>query len=626
MRRVLPALVAGIAAYALYRSTLLPGVDFGDTGSFQTIVGSPVITPRAGYPLYFAIADAVVRLSGDAPGHALNHLSALQGAFAVGLLTAVAIHLTGSMLSGLGAGLLFAVSYTFWSQAIIAEVYALHAVFVAGATLLLLRWSAKPSLPRLAAFFAGYALGFGNHLSMILLAPPFTAFILVTIPGGWRSAFRARVIALAVICALAGALQYAPSIRTLWLTPEAPRSIGDGLQHFWFDITKSDWRETMVLNVPRSMLSDHAAMYWFDLRQQFGAVCVLLAIIGLFHLSLTDWRKALLTGGSFAVNLAFAYSYNVGDKHVFYLPSHLFVALLAGCGTVALMRLTSRVPQLGPTLLVAYALVRAYSDYPALDRSADRRPTGVLRALTDGIDDRHAILLTDLNWQVQNGLSYFAKMVKPEVAFARMPDVLQYAPALIIDNHGIDRDVVLTARARAALIGSYGPLFPTHTYGDSESSSLDRLVARISEGTRYVLCVLKPSGGFRLDIGDLNRAVLRLDPNKPISFGEHDYLAVAGTVGQSATVFASDRPFRQHIIVGGVPVELRMDAWLSVDTIRRMGFGHVIAAHQHTLIVERGVSFVTFDVQGRTMDAAYFAGIFAPEPRFIVERRAMVEK
>ena len=41
-----------------------------------------------------------------------------------------------------------------------------------------------------------------------------------------------------------------------------------------------------------------------------------------------------------------------------------------------------------------------------------------------------------------------------------------------------------------------------------------------------------------------------------------------------------------------------MDSWLASDTIRRMGFGHVVAARQHTLIVERGVSFVAFDDHG----------------------------
>ena len=42
-----------------------------------------------------------------------------------------------------------------------------------------------------------------------------------------------------------------------------------------------------------------------------------------------------------------------------------------------------------------------------------------------------------------------------------------------------------------------------------------------------------------------------------------------------------------------------MESWLASDTIRRMGFGHVIAARQHTLIVERGVSFAAFDERGR---------------------------
>ena len=49
------ALVVALTAFALYRATLLPGVDFGDTGSFQTMVGSPLITPRDGYPLYFGL-------------------------------------------------------------------------------------------------------------------------------------------------------------------------------------------------------------------------------------------------------------------------------------------------------------------------------------------------------------------------------------------------------------------------------------------------------------------------------------------------------------------------------------------------------------------------------------------
>ena len=51
-RRALPpalpyAALIALAAFALYRATLLPGFDFGDTGSFQTMAGSPLITPRS---------------------------------------------------------------------------------------------------------------------------------------------------------------------------------------------------------------------------------------------------------------------------------------------------------------------------------------------------------------------------------------------------------------------------------------------------------------------------------------------------------------------------------------------------------------------------------------------------
>ena len=76
--------------------------------------------------------------------------------------------------------------------------------------------------------------------------------------------------ALAFAIACGGALQYAGLVHALWLRPQPPRTLLLGFQQFWFDVTKSDWRDTMVMNVPREMLRDHAAMYWFDLRQQFG--------------------------------------------------------------------------------------------------------------------------------------------------------------------------------------------------------------------------------------------------------------------------------------------------------------------------------------------------------------------
>jgi hypothetical protein len=272
-------------------------------------------------------------------------------------------------------------------------------------------------------------------------------------------------------------------------------------------------------------------------------------------------------------------------------------------------------------IVIGYAGLRIYRDYPALDRSNDHRPTELLRALTTGLDDRRAILLVDLNWQIQNGLSYFAKVERPEIAYARMPDVLLYAPELIRDNFEIGREVALTDRARAALVTSYGPLIPTIADSRVDVPGISDLVKGLAPGTPYVLSILKPVPEFILDADDLIRAMGRLTDGQLRSIPDGDYAAIAGVVGAKPTlVTGANGPFRRSVSLGDVEVEIRMESWLTSDTIRRMGFGHVIAAHRHTLIIERGVSFVAFDRSGRSMRSGYVSGIFAPQPRYLCYR------
>jgi predicted cupin superfamily sugar epimerase len=46
--RIWAAILVGGVAFALYRATLLPGFDFGDTGFLQATVGELDLTPRNG--------------------------------------------------------------------------------------------------------------------------------------------------------------------------------------------------------------------------------------------------------------------------------------------------------------------------------------------------------------------------------------------------------------------------------------------------------------------------------------------------------------------------------------------------------------------------------------------------
>ncbi len=327
-------------------------------------------------------------------------------------------------------------------------------------------------------------------------------------------------------------------------------------------------------------------------------------------------------------NVIFAFSYNVGDTHVFYLPSHLVLAFLMAPAIVwagelawrAMPALTwRRATALCAMLVVAYAGRRMYDDDPALDRSGDRRPAEVLGRLTTGLDDQHAILLVDLNWQIANGFSYFTKETAPEIAYARMPDVLPYAPVLIADNLAVGRQVVVTERAREELTRAYGPLFATVRDPRAATPTLGDATRGLPPGRATSLCILKPSREFTLDRDDLRVALRALAGGRDISPPDGDYAAVAGLAGDAPVLVAgAGAPFQQTVELAGVPVQVRMESWLAMDTIRRMGFGQVVAARQHTLIVERGVSFAAFDSSGRPLRTAYLASIFAPQPRYVV--------
>src|SRR5207248_8410276 len=126
------AALTAIAAFLLYHATLLPGFDFGDTGSFQTAVSTPLITPRDGYPLYFAIGKLAVWLTRAEPARALNLASAVEAGVACGVVALVAAALSGIGGAGAAAGPLAATSSAFRRQAGRLGDAAMHDAFVAG--------------------------------------------------------------------------------------------------------------------------------------------------------------------------------------------------------------------------------------------------------------------------------------------------------------------------------------------------------------------------------------------------------------------------------------------------------------------------------------------------------------
>jgi hypothetical protein len=302
----------------------------------------------------------------------------------------------------------------------------------------------------------------------------------------------------------------------------------------------------------------------------------------------------------------------------------VLLALAAGlAAALALVRIavpaaTPAVTAIAVAAAVALPAWRAWDTLPAVDRHDDRRPVQWLNALTRGLTDR-SLLIGDVNWQLENGLDYYTRRLRPELNVVRAGGTLLTLPFLIHDNLAEGREVVATPLARARIRAAYGDLFAFTPDQREVVRPLRERLKGVSRGTPYVLTLLAAYPDLPFDQPELAEVVEFLTGGTATLGHEPSYTMLAGIVGAPPTVDRrSNRPFRQQFRLGTFDVDVRMESWLPTDTIRRAGFGHVIVGRQHVLTLERGVSVVTLPEDGLAPGTDYASGLLAPLPRFRV--------
>jgi hypothetical protein len=192
---------------------------------------------------------------------------------------------------------------------------------------------------------------------------------------------------------------------------------------------------------------------------------------------------------------------------VFYLPSHLFTALAAGAAVCPVTGRTLRVRRnaswVAACVVLLYAGWRGWDTWPVVDRHDDRRAEALVTRLTLGLDQRNAVLVTNLNWQIENVLLYYTRFERRDIAWVRLPDVRPHFPFLVKDNEAISRDVVMDAAAARDVTAAYGGLFAIQPDQTLPSPGLRDLVSALPAGTPYVLSVLTPPREEYLDPSQL---------------------------------------------------------------------------------------------------------------------------
>ena len=197
-------MTAGAAA-AVYVATLCPTIPPGDAGELIACTWSLGVPHPPGYPLYTVLGWLFAHVVPfGTPAWRLNLLSALCVAAAVGFVTLGARRLGAGRVAAAGAALAFAFAFEPWRAATGAEVFGLHATFVAALCWLALRWPTTGRPPYLEAAVLG--LAGANHQTSALLLPALAGWVVAH-----RQALGPRPEKALAICgalAVAGLLPY----------------------------------------------------------------------------------------------------------------------------------------------------------------------------------------------------------------------------------------------------------------------------------------------------------------------------------------------------------------------------------------------------------------------------------
>ncbi len=319
----------GLLVFLNYLWTLAPTVLGEDAGRWQARVYVLGTGHPTGYPTYIMLGKLFTYLPVGDVAYRVNLASALYGTAAVVLLYFVCRRFTG-IIPAVLASLAFAISRTFWSQAVVAEVYTLHALFLCAALLALLVWkdTREDRYVLLTAFLVGLAMT--NHMTSGLLVPCAALLVWLT---DWRKLKDWRLIGQAALLLLLGLTPYLYLPVRASMHPPMVYGNPDNLSGF-LDVVSGGPYKSAMWTFGLSELPARGAMYWVDLRRQFSVLLLTLSVAG-FVWSVRRGRStapSIVLVALFAASLIYALEYDIFDIFVYFIPTHLIIAIFLACG------------------------------------------------------------------------------------------------------------------------------------------------------------------------------------------------------------------------------------------------------------------------------------------------------
>jgi hypothetical protein len=305
----------------------------------------------------------------------VNMFSALCAALGLMVLRRLASTITGSDSAALLATALLGASYPFWSEAVVAEVYILHILFLGSILWLALRWRATGRAGFLVSLGLVTGLSFGNHMSTILFLPGLAILI-------WSSLRRHEVTAPALRVWLMAGFAFSAALLTyLYLPlryaarPALNYAMVTGLDLStpagMFSMVRGEMFGYLMFAYDLAQIPQETWRFLQLLWQTFFGIGSLVAAVGLWEMWKRDRPLALTLGVIFATNAIFYVNYRVFDKDTMFLPVFLVLSLWMAQGLQGLQeRLAdSRSQAVIPWGVGVVVIVMLILNYPRVDLS-----------------------------------------------------------------------------------------------------------------------------------------------------------------------------------------------------------------------------------------------------------------
>ena len=482
------------ALLPIYLLTMPHTVGRADTFEFQVVAPQLGIAHPTGYPLYLLLGKLFTLVPAGSVAWRLNVGTAVLALAALIILYQLGRRLLDHPIPALFGAVALGLTPTFWSQAIEAEVYSLHALIIVAALSLMQvgEWHVARGGWRVASnqgtihrsrftihysLFFLIGLGLTNHLTTLFLLPPAAMTLFFTHRSRPKSSIFTLQSSIKLVLAFLAPLALYAYLPIRWAAVNGePMGVGRFVNWVIGGRFQGALQWNAWLNDPIRY-----AVVGRLFLDNWGWINLAVALIGFIYLLVKKWRLALILLVTWLGYTFYNLNYYVPDLAVFLIPAQIVVAVWWMAGVTAVLNIGDWRLEIGDwklrqsslglqslvsTLLAIPILLLAVQNWPRIDRSQDDGLTAWGQGVLDMPLAQNGAILADSEKIAPLYYLQQAEGMRPDLDIMVLPDEAAYRAEL--DGRIAAGQIAYLARFLPGLEGVYhlrsvGPLTEVST-------------------------------------------------------------------------------------------------------------------------------------------------------------------